>query len=394
MAPDSWTGSGAFISKDDAGNNVDYALGLLQGRLSFVAGSSLTPVQVLGGATSTVATGFAAGSTHWVRATRSPSTGDVKFYTSDDYNPVAGTGTWIQLGTTVHGITGTNDTATKLVVGGRNVLNLSFKGKIFYAEVRNGVDGAVVAKFNPADAGDTNAQSFDSSSAVHETWTLSGSATLDSASLAENQADTFAYDAAGQLVYHVDAHGQVTRNDYDASGNVIKTTRYATQVGISSLGAFPTLASVQSVVSGVANAALDHVEQRVFDADNRLVYKIDALGFVEKTDYDALGQVIRTTRFAQAIPAGTAPTLAGVAAALAANASRIGVRGLNLPGVAGSFAPRRTARRTASRAASISVRTSSRRTGHRRCRRTFSPSGSLSTSTKDPSSFALTRTEA
>jgi len=50
------------------------------------------------------------------------------------------------------------------------------------------------------------------------------------------------------------------------------------------------------------NNAQDHVTQRVFDADNRLAYTIDALGFVQRNDYDALGQVIHTTRYAQAIP--------------------------------------------------------------------------------------------
>ena len=64
-------------------------------------------------------------------------------------------------------------------------------------------------------------------------------------------------------------------------------------------------------MNGIVNPAQDRVTQRVLDSDNRLVYSIDALGFVEKNDYDALGHLTRTTRFAEAVPAGTPTTLTG-----------------------------------------------------------------------------------
>ena len=69
-----------------------------------------------------------------------------------------------------------------------------------------------------------------------------------------------------------------------------------------------------------------------------MVYAIDALGDVTQKDYDALGQVARTTRYARAIPASTLATLAGISAALALNATRVDNRALNLPGTSGSYA--------------------------------------------------------
>jgi len=77
--------------------------------------------------------------------------------------------------------------------------------KFYYAEVLNGIDGTVAAKFNPADAADSNGASFVSSAGG--TWSMSGSAILDAPSLAQHQAD-FAYDAAGHLVYQVDGEAR------------------------------------------------------------------------------------------------------------------------------------------------------------------------------------------
>jgi YD repeat-containing protein len=170
----------------------------------------------------------------------------------------------------------------------------------------------VAAKFNPAEAGDSNAASF--ASTTGETWTLSSSA-LDSPSLTENQADTFAYDAAGHLVYHVDGHGEVTRTEYDAAGDVTRTTGYATLVGISSLGVTPTLASVQAQVT--VRPTLDHVEQRILDAAGRLLFGLDAAGFVTQRSYDGNGNLTQEVRYANALQGSFTP---GVAPQIVASA--------------------------------------------------------------------------
>lgn len=91
--------------------------------------------------TSTVVPTFTDGSDHWVRATLDVDNGaaghDVKFYTSTD-----GT-TWGQLGTTVTtaGTTSIFNSTASIAVGDI----LPFAGKVHYVEVRNGIDGVLIA---------------------------------------------------------------------------------------------------------------------------------------------------------------------------------------------------------------------------------------------------------
>jgi YD repeat-containing protein len=80
--------------------------------------------------------------------------GDVKFFTSGDYNARHGNGTWTRsaprwrrrpaLSTTVR----RSCTRWQPQRGGFN--DLPFERKIYYAEVRSGIDGTLAAKFNPS----------------------------------------------------------------------------------------------------------------------------------------------------------------------------------------------------------------------------------------------------
>jgi hypothetical protein len=61
--------------------------------------------------------------------------------------------TWTQLGTivTVAGTTSIGDSAAELEIGSAiDGTNQMFHGKVYFAEVRNGIDGTAVAKFDPA----------------------------------------------------------------------------------------------------------------------------------------------------------------------------------------------------------------------------------------------------
>lgn len=99
---------------------------------------------------STVGTGFADGSVQWVRVTYRSSDGQVIFYTSADGS------TWSQLGATVtHPITGvignqTGGLAFQLGATGAANDSARLAGKLYYAEVRNGINGTAVARFDGA----------------------------------------------------------------------------------------------------------------------------------------------------------------------------------------------------------------------------------------------------
>jgi hypothetical protein len=95
-------------------------------------------------AESTVATGFADGSTHWVRVTWLNSANRCQFFTSSDGV------SWTQLGADVtQAAPGIYDSTTALVVGAMDAgFGFWITGYLFHAEVRDGINGTVVASFD------------------------------------------------------------------------------------------------------------------------------------------------------------------------------------------------------------------------------------------------------
>ncbi len=119
---------------------------------------------------SSVANGIADGTRKWIRVTFTPDNGsgsrEATFYTSPDGS------TWTQLGATATGAATTIfDSSALLQVGTRAATNETTDGKIHYAEVRNGIGGTVVAKFDPSEASATSAGSW-TASGTGEVWTI------------------------------------------------------------------------------------------------------------------------------------------------------------------------------------------------------------------------------
>jgi hypothetical protein len=129
--------------------------------------------------TSTVPLSFANGSVNWVRAILDVDNGggnnDTKFYTSTDGV------TWTQLGATVSpgGVVGVFDSTAVVEIGSREVgVSDLFAGKVYYAEIRNGIGGSVVGQFSPLQAASSAVRTPTTFTAFStgETWTLNGSA--------------------------------------------------------------------------------------------------------------------------------------------------------------------------------------------------------------------------
>ena len=119
------------------------------------------------------------------------------------------------------------------------------------------------------------------------------------------------YDAAGELVYGIDALGQVTKNVYDAAGRVVASIAYANAI---TLPASPTVANVAAAVT--ANASNDRRTRHVYDTAGREIYTVDALGFVLATQYDAAGRVTLSRQFKYYV--GSGQSVAGDALTAAA----------------------------------------------------------------------------
>jgi hypothetical protein len=170
VAATDWTPAATmrFVSKYSAsGTNRSYTFGLnAAGTLVAIWSSDGTSTITVN---SSVATGFADGSTNWVRVTLAAATGTTTFYTSSDG------ATWTQLGTTtVSGATSLFDNAQQVDIGARDSGTAdNFNGRIYRAQIYNGINGTLVADFNPTR---TTKGSTSFSASTGETWTINGTA--------------------------------------------------------------------------------------------------------------------------------------------------------------------------------------------------------------------------
>ncbi|MDP9912417.1 YD repeat-containing protein [Variovorax boronicumulans] len=124
----------------------------------------------------------------------------------------------------------------------------------------------------------------------------------------------FAYDQANRQVFVVDAQGGTTESVYDGLGQTTESRQYAKAISATGLS---TTASVSDIrARTTVDAANDRITRQLFDAAGRVIYGVDALGFVTKTDYDGLDQVKGSLQYALSIPLGTANTAAAIAAAV------------------------------------------------------------------------------
>lgn len=158
-------GPGKFpnlVTKDDPPSQRSWSLYIIgvTGRIEFFYTADGTTQRI---ATSTVPIGLQNGAVTWIRCTYNATNGEVKFYLSDDG------ASWSQLGSTVTITAGNIFVSTAPLRVSRPGSGEVPRGKVFYAEVRNGIDGTVVAKWEPTQGktGDTSI-----TSTTGEVWTI------------------------------------------------------------------------------------------------------------------------------------------------------------------------------------------------------------------------------
>jgi len=130
-------------------------------------------------AASTAPVTAANGSIKWIRSVLDVDNGaagnDVLFYTSDDGE------NWVQLGTTVTqvGVTSIFNSSVGLEIGSRDLgATDRLTGNVFYAEIRNGINGTVVANPNFTDWLTTDVSPQARTDGAGRTWTLNGATTI------------------------------------------------------------------------------------------------------------------------------------------------------------------------------------------------------------------------
>jgi YD repeat-containing protein len=152
--------------------------------------------------------------------------------------------------------------------------------------------GYVTKKDYDANGNVVNVRAYLTPLATGVLSTLQGApagATITPVALGTDRITRYAYDKDNRLTDVTDAEGFVTRNEYDANGNVVKRTRYATRAtAVSEAGGPPTVATNVS----------DRIEHTVYDTANRAIYSVDAKGYVTGNSYDATDNVVSTTRYA------------------------------------------------------------------------------------------------
>ena len=190
VATDDWSPSGSsqFMAKDDRGTNREWEFSLNTTGLFYLAwwesGGTLREVN------SSVVNSITDGAIKYVRITLDVNDGAgghvVRFYTGD--NGI----NWVQLGTDRNAgafTTSIRDLASPVTAGATADGATPFTGKIYYAELRNGIDGTVVASFDASDgaAGETSFASVKTG----EVWTVNTSGGTPAALVTNREEATF-----------------------------------------------------------------------------------------------------------------------------------------------------------------------------------------------------------
>lgn len=144
-------------------------------------------------AESTAAIGFSANTAHHVRATRASASGNVNFYTSEN-----GT-SWTLLGnadiiTTAGAI---NDSDGVLSVGSYSIGTEQFLGRIYRAQIYNGINGTLAVDFNP----NLHSSGATWTAATGEVWTINGVAKVFGSNSDATYGIPAQWDAGGPFGY-------------------------------------------------------------------------------------------------------------------------------------------------------------------------------------------------
>lgn len=184
LSMDDWSPSGnqMFVAKLNGTGQYSYAFrAVATGAINFLWTADGTTVLNF---TSTVP-GFVDGTIHWLRVTVDVNNGasgrTCRMYKSDDGI------VWTQFyNNTTAGVTSLFDSTAQVTLGGRQDQADALLGTIYYAEIRNGIDGPVAAYFDGESVNVRGSQDPISLTQGPTTWTLNGTAAWRTRSTTSN----------------------------------------------------------------------------------------------------------------------------------------------------------------------------------------------------------------
>lgn len=103
---------------------------------------------------------------------------------------------------------------------------------------------------------------------------------------AENHATQYVYDNVGRLRFTINPQGTVSETQYDNNDNKIAEINYKNAVDAS------LTYTEQKLTAALNSSAEDQWQGLIYDADNRLTFSIDGLGYLTKINYNKNSQVI------------------------------------------------------------------------------------------------------
>ncbi|AKU21153.1 hypothetical protein ACZ75_06325 [Massilia sp. NR 4-1] len=103
----------------------------------------------------------------------------------------------------------------------------------------------------------------------------------------------FHYDGHGKLRFTVDALGGISENRYDSNGALIKTVRYAKNIGLANLAQLRggDTQELQTLVPALRDDTQDQADTFYYDDAGRLLFTVNAGGRVQGLQYNVFGQV-------------------------------------------------------------------------------------------------------
>ncbi|MEX2964762.1 DUF6531 domain-containing protein, partial [Microbulbifer sp. TYP-18] len=116
------------------------------------------------------------------------------------------------------------------------------------------------------------------------------------------------YDSKGQMVAVISATGSVTEFHYDAEGRQVRNTGYANKLTSLQLQSLLVKDGGQNIIGideslsledlrPVADAGNDRRAYQYYDNADRVRFVVDAAGYLSETQYNAQGQVLRSTQY-------------------------------------------------------------------------------------------------